>query len=125
MTAPNLPVLVYDGDCGFCTSSAHWVERRLPVASGVAVEPWQVLDLQALGLTPAEVADAAWWVALGGVRHRGHRAIAAALRAIGGPWGVAGRVIDVPPVSWIAAAVYRVVARYRYRLPGGTPACKL
>jgi hypothetical protein len=104
---------------------ARWVEANLPEGSGVAVEPWQRLDLRALGLTPTDVADHAWWLAPGGVRRRGHRAIAAALRAIGGRWGVVGRLLDLPPVSWLAAVVYVLVARNRHHLRrfGVTPAC--
>jgi hypothetical protein len=29
----------------------------------------------------------------------------------------------LPPVSWLAAGVYSLVAANRMRLPGGTPAC--
>lgn len=124
MRAPDLPLLVYDGDCGFCTASVAWLRRRLPAGSELTVAPWQDLDLRAVGLLPTEVLEAAWWVGPGGDRRRGARAAAAALRAAGGAWGVAGRVLDVPPVSWLAAAVYRLVARYRYRLPGATDACR-
>ena len=104
---------------------ARWVEHRVPASSGVQVEPWQLLDLRALDLSPTDVASAAWWVAPGGDRRRGHRAIAAALRAIGGPWGLVGRLMTVPPVSWLAAGVYTVVARNRHHLRrfGSTPAC--
>jgi predicted DCC family thiol-disulfide oxidoreductase YuxK len=115
-------MLVFDGGCGFCTASARWVEHRLPSGS---VEPWQLIDLRAVGLSPTDVADYAWWVDPDGSRRRGHRAIAASLRAIGGGWGVVGRVLAVPPVSWLAAGVYHVVAANRHRLHrfGTTPAC--
>jgi predicted DCC family thiol-disulfide oxidoreductase YuxK len=33
--------------------------------------------------------------------------------------------MNVPGVRQIAGFVYRLVAKYRHRLPGGTPACKL
>ncbi|MGH9170291.1 MAG: hypothetical protein ACRD0Z_05400, partial [Acidimicrobiales bacterium] len=36
-----------------------------------------------------------------------------------------GRALSVPPLRWLAAAVYPVVARVRHRLPGGTPACRV
>lgn len=125
MEAPNLPLLEYDGDCGFCTRTARWVERRLPPGSGVTVAPWQALDLRAYGLTPPDVAKAAWWIDADGTRRRGHRAIAAALRAIGGPWRAVGAVIDVPPVSWLARLVYALVARFRDRMPGSTDSCRV
>jgi predicted DCC family thiol-disulfide oxidoreductase YuxK len=125
VAAPNLPVLVFDGGCGFCTRSANWIERRLPASAGASVQPWQRLDLHALDLSAKDVARYAWWVEAGHIRRRGHHAIAAALRAVGGAWGVVGRVIDIPPVSWLAAGAYRLVASNRHRLRrfGTTPAC--
>lgn len=50
-------------------------------------------------------------------------AIAAMLGAVGPPWRIAGRALLLPGVSRLAAAGYRLVARNRHRLPGGTPAC--
>ena len=36
-----------------------------------------------------------------------------------------GWLIATPPWSWLAAAGYDFVARFRHRLPGGTPACEM
>jgi predicted DCC family thiol-disulfide oxidoreductase YuxK len=117
------PVLIYDGDCGFCTTSAAWIETR--VRSGVAVEPWQRLDLDQLGLSEAEVTSAAYWIESTGRRLRGHRAVGRALEEAGPPYSIAGWLIGHRPLSWAAWAVYALVARYRYRLPGSTEACRL
>lgn len=113
--------IVYDGDCGFCTSCAQWLEAR----SDADVAPWQRLDLDALGLSGDDVATAAWWVGEDGERRRGERAIAQALRTCGPGWSALGSVIDAPPVRPFAAVGYQLVARFRHRLPGGTPACRL
>lgn len=115
-------MLVYDGDCGFCTRVAGWAADRLP--DGTVVAPSRDLDLPALGLTRADVERSAWWLD-GDRRASGHRAIGRALTAIGGPWRPIGRLLVVPPVSWLAAGVYRLVARYRHRMPGGTAACRV
>ncbi len=125
MAAPNLPVLVFDGDCGICNRSATWVRQHLRPSSRVAVEPWQALDLDALGLSASDVADAAWFVDERGRRHRGHRAIAAVLRRIGGRWALLGRVLTVPGISWVAGVAYSWVARNRSRLPGASGACSI
>ena len=53
-------LLIFDGDCGFCTTSAGWIERRLP--DDVRVAPWQILDLEQYGLTESDVTSAAYWV---------------------------------------------------------------
>jgi predicted DCC family thiol-disulfide oxidoreductase YuxK len=47
------------------------------------------------------------------------------LGSAGFGWRIAGRVLLLPGVSWIAARAYRSIARNRHRLPGGTPACQL
>ena len=119
--------LIYDGGCGFCTASAHWVSRRWTGADPPRAVPWQHLSAEhvaRLQLTPDDFARSAWWVD-GDRVEGGFRAIALALVAIHGPWAVVGRILLVPPVSWIGPPAYRVVARHRHRLPGGTPACKV
>jgi predicted DCC family thiol-disulfide oxidoreductase YuxK len=118
--------LVFDGDCGFCTTSANWIERRWPQVDGPVAIPWQRLSpdvVMASALTAADFQRAAWWID-GATKEQGARAIARALVAAGGVWAVVGRILLVPPVSWMAPVGYRLIARYRYRLPGGTPACK-
>ena len=48
VTPREQPVLVYDGDCAFCTKCAHAVERIGPQAE---VVPWQFADLDVKGET--------------------------------------------------------------------------
>jgi predicted DCC family thiol-disulfide oxidoreductase YuxK len=114
------PVLVFDGDCAFCTNCAHALERIGPDAEIVA---WQLTDLDELGITAEQASDAVQWVEVDGTVRSGHEAIAAALSAAGPPWKLIGRAIQLPGISWAAARAYRLVANNRYRLPGGTPAC--
>ena len=122
---PSAPMLIYDGDCSFCTSSANWVAARWRGrAKAIA---WQTLaadELAALAFTPDDVRSAAWWIDDTGRRSRGHLAIAHALSAGTGWPAAVGRVLLVPPFRWIAAGVYPLIARWRHRLPGGTPACR-
>ncbi len=124
MTTSPVPILIYDGDCGFCTSVAVGISRRWRAPA--EARSWQSLGeggLAQLGLTPEAARQAAWWVDGEGRRFRGHRAVAKALLAARG-WrrGVGGAIL-IPPVSWAAAVGYRVVVRYRHRLPGSTTAC--
>ncbi len=120
MAARAQPVLVYDGDCAFCTSCVRLVEKIGPEAEIVA---WQSTDLAKLGLTPEQAAAALQWVARDGTVRSGHEAVAATLKSAGSGWRIAGRVILLPGISWLAAKLYRLVAANRRRLPGGTPAC--
>ena len=91
-------------------------------AKGFAVVPGQRLDLAEAGLSESDIKTAAWWVD-GVKRESGHKAIALALQAMGGIWAPLGKVVRAGgPVSALA---YRLIARYRHRLPGGSPACRL
>ncbi len=120
MAGRTQPVLVYDGDCAFCTSCARALERIGPDAEIVA---WQLTDLAGLGITEAQAIEAVQWVQVDGTASSGHEAIAAALSTAGWGWRVVGRVLLMPGISWLAAKAYRLVADNRQRLPGGTPAC--
>jgi predicted DCC family thiol-disulfide oxidoreductase YuxK len=123
----DVPWLVFDGDCGFCTSSATWVARRLHRRDGRNAElrPWQFTDLAALGTTAERAQQEVLWVTPEGEVRGGATAFAAWLRFAGGAYAVVGRAMDLPGVRSLAAAVYRLIARNRSRLPGGTPACAL
>ena len=119
------PLLIFDGDCGICSEAAAYAARRLH--HGERVLPWQSLGARGLsdvGLSREDASAAAWWVDGVGHLHRGHKAVGKALVAIGGWRRCAGAMALFPPTSWIAAGAYRVIARNRHRLPGGTPACR-
>lgn len=117
------PLLVFDGDCGFCSGSVGVLRDR--IGPDVDFEPWQRLDLAALGLTQEQVTRSVWLVEGAGAapRSSGAAAFARVLLRAARPWRVVGRLLLLPPVSWCAAAVYRVIAANRHRLPGSTPAC--
>lgn len=116
-------LLIFDGDCGFCTTSAGWIEKRLP--ADVRVAPWQILDLDDYDLTEHDVTTAAYWVDGDGRTHRGHLGIGRSLIAAGGLWGIAGRLIIAPPISWLARPVYALIAKNRHRMPGASDACRI
>ena len=117
------PVLVFDGDCGFCTTAADFARRWVARSGQYAVRPWQQLDLTRYGLTEADCVQAAQFVDAHGHAHEGHLAIAAALRHGSLPWPPLGAVLTAPGVRQAAARIYAWVADHRYAMPGGTPAC--
>ena len=116
-------VLVYDGDCAFCTRCVQWLEDHVHHRGDVAA--WQLTDLAGLGVSQAEAEHSVLWVEPSGRVSLGAAAVARLLVSAGGVWGLAGRLMLVPPVSVVAAGVYRLVAVNRGRLPGGTAACAL
>ncbi|HET6666127.1 MAG TPA: DUF393 domain-containing protein, partial [Intrasporangium sp.] len=121
----RLPLLIFDGDCAFCTSSVEFLRRWVDRTGRYAIEPWQRVDLSAYGLTEADCIDAAQFVDANGAVHPGHRAIAEALRQGAPGWRPVGRLLTVPGIDGVARRVYGWVAGHRHQLPGGTPACAL
>ena len=126
-TVRTVPWVVFDGDCGFCTTSAQWVAERLdrPGRRTAHLVPWQGTDLDALGTTADRAQREVLWVAPDGTVAGGAQAFASWLRFAGQPYATLGRVMAWPLVRQLAAVVYRLVANNRQRLPGGTPACAL
>lgn len=113
-------MLVFDGDCGFCTSAVRVIERR--VRPRCDVTPWQRADLAALGVSAERAQHEVLWVTPVGRVYGGAQAVARLLLSAGGAWSVAGAVLTLPPARWAALGVYRLVADNRHRL-GGTAAC--
>lgn len=115
--------LIFDGDCGFCTSVTNLIVRYS--TAKVVATPWQYTDLSKYSLTEKQAADQVYLV-VGNENFGGHEALAKILllqknRLV----RFFGKVLMSRYVRWIAKPGYRLVARYRHRLPGGTPACKL
>ncbi len=117
------PLLVYDGDCGFCSSSAEAAQRYLQ-------PPVEVVAYQNSRITGATLERAKEEVVL--LHPDGERvwggADAAAVLLLASPhrWAwPAGWLLRLPGVHVVGAAVYRIVARNRHRIPGGTPTCQV
>lgn len=120
------PTLVFDGDCGMCSTSARFVERRLRQSPGdFDVAPSQQLDLATLGLTAEQCDEALQWVAADGGITSGHEAVASLLGASRWWARPAGRVMTAPGARILARVAYRWVADHRHIFPGGTPSCAL
>ena len=116
---------LFDGDCGFCTVSARWLQRH--VRPAVPIVPWQG--------EPAEVTDplrdqlARSVVLLDDAQRPSATAgLAVAILLTTSPhrWArVAGRVMRLPLLRPGVELVYRVIAANRYRLPGATTSCAI
>ena len=123
----DVPWLIFDGDCAFCTSSASWIGERLRRRGGANARlvPWQFTDVTELGTTTERARREVLWVTPEGEVSGGAAAVACWLRFRGGPYALAGRAMDAPAIRTLAAAVYRLIAQNRHRMPGGSPACAL
>ncbi|MFI9272635.1 thiol-disulfide oxidoreductase DCC family protein [Kitasatospora sp. NPDC052896] len=127
MSVPD-PVLVFDGDCAFCSSCVRWAEKYLRqtlASGGWTAEPFQFADLAALGVSAERAEHEVLWVTPTGAVYGGADAVSRLLMRTGGVFGWLGGLLALAPVRPLAAAGYRLVARNRHRLPGGTAACAL
>ena len=115
--------LIFDGDCGFCTTSANFiVKESKPEVTSI---PYQWAELQEFGLS-REQAEKKVYVNVDGKNYSGHKAVAKLLRMQPNYLlRVIGGLALVPPFTWAGAGIYWLTAKYRHKLPGGTPACKL
>jgi predicted DCC family thiol-disulfide oxidoreductase YuxK len=121
----DVPWLIFDGDCAFCTSSATWIGDRLRTPGGPnpRLVPWQFTDLAELGTTVERASREVLWVTPDGEVYGGAAAFARWLRFRGWPYALAGRLMDAPGLRTLAAAAYCLIAHNRHRMPGGSPAC--
>jgi predicted DCC family thiol-disulfide oxidoreductase YuxK len=116
------PVVLFDGDCGFCNASVMWLIRRdrrvllrfAPLMSGAAKDL-----LAARGITSAESLGDTMVL----IDHRGvHTRSTAALRIgqqLGQPWRTLAAIgLTLPRV--LRDSIYRLIARHRTRLAGSS-----
>ena len=123
MESSKTAVLIFDGDCGFCTTTANRIHKES--STPIEVRPWQWTELAEFALTEAEASAKVQMFADGKV-YAGHAAFAKILRLQKQWWfQLLGAFLVIPPFSWGARVGYYYVAKYRHKLPGGTPACAL
>ena len=115
--------LIWDGDCAFCARCVGFIERRVKTEAKIVAH--QKADLLQLGLTTEQCNAALQWVFRDSTIRSGSRAVAALLRSSNFGWTILGVAIDLPVVRLISSAIYKVIAKNRQHLPGGTAACAL
>jgi predicted DCC family thiol-disulfide oxidoreductase YuxK len=116
-------IVIYDGDCAFCSSAARFAQRR--IAKELNFAAYQLTELAPYGLTAAECAQSLKFVDQNGKIHSAQNAIAEILISSGKLWYGFGKFLKLPGINFLAALGYKFVAANRHRLPGGTPTCKM
>ena len=125
------PILLYDGSCGLCAHSVQFVLGHEHASHDLRFATLQgEHGRRALSSDPKLAGvDSVIWLEPGTDGRPARvlvrsEAVLAVMRHLGGPWkllAAVGRV--VPRVS--RDALYRIVARYRYRVFGRDQACLL
>lgn len=120
-------VLIYDGDCKFCQLSLEFGIRHLKTFPQYVA--FQKIDPSKFGLTLEQVKTQIWLAneVPGPKKPRGgHLAGGEILLMQNNPlYKMLGWFIKTPPTSFLADVIYRLVAKNRHRLPGGSRECKL
>jgi predicted DCC family thiol-disulfide oxidoreductase YuxK len=122
-TDPCPLLVLYDADCGFCTTSSRAMTNRWFRADAEA-RSFQSVTLDDFGLTVDKCAEKLHVV--DGTRvFTGGQAVALVLRRSRLPWPLVGLLMTLPGVRVLTEWVYGLVARNRHRLPGGSAACEM
>jgi predicted DCC family thiol-disulfide oxidoreductase YuxK len=106
-------ILITDGDCEFCQRTAGKLKNVVP--NGWTNVPTNELT-ETFGLTPAQLAKSVWLIEFVGtqtIKYSGAKAVGKVLRMRKGFWSLIGWLPFIPPMSWIAAGLYRLVANNR------------
>ena len=123
MSKSETAVLIFDGDCGFCTTTANYIKANSSVE--LEIQPWQWVELSDYGLTNEQASSKVQMV-VNAKTFGGHKAFAKLLRIQKQWWfKILGVLLVTPPFSWGGRLGYYYIAKYRHKLPGGTPACAL
>jgi predicted DCC family thiol-disulfide oxidoreductase YuxK len=115
--------LIWDGDCAFCARSVQFIQRRMRTSANIVEH--QKADLKVLGLTTEQCNQALQWVNSEGQISSGSRAVSKLLKTANGAWPALGVFIDLPIIRLVSSAIYKLIAKNRQHLPGGTAACAL
>ena len=106
-------ILITDGNCAFC-------QRTAKKLAGIVPTGWRNVPSTELtssyGLTQEQLEHSVWLIENPDSepkRYSGAKAVGKVLRIRGGLWGGLGWLTFIPPTSWIAAGMYRVVANNR------------
>jgi predicted DCC family thiol-disulfide oxidoreductase YuxK len=122
--APDGPIILYDGDCGFCARSVRWIlahERGPEIRFAPLQGPTAARLRRRYPRIPAEIASVVY-VADGRV-HLRSQAMLHAARHLRRPWRWGHALRWMPGV--VLDLGYRVIAAVRYRIWGHADACQL
>lgn len=106
-------LVIYDGDCGLCQRLVAWVSEKI-------AEDFKFIDSESIkpedyGLNRKDFEKYVWLIQFDQKKIKGAFAIAEILKGMGFWWMILGSIISIPPFSFVAGAVYSLVAKNRKR----------
>lgn len=120
---PTTPLFLFDADCGICQTGTDRIRRT--IAPPVEIVGYQSVDLDALGVSGADVEEGPVLVRTDGTHVVGPAAMAELLAASRAPYRQAGRAMQLPGIRRVLGAVGPVMYRNKHRLPGAGDSCRV
>lgn len=119
------PLLIYDGDCGFCQETASRVQKFS--RNQIKIDPWQGIPsiLAEAGLTEEDAMSKVWFLPTDGrPAQGGAAAVNASLHYI---WWARPLALlyKLPGIHQLEDCLYQWVANNRYRMPYSTAQCAM
>jgi predicted DCC family thiol-disulfide oxidoreductase YuxK len=121
---PAGPVMLYDGDCGFCARSVQWIldhERDHDIRFAPLQGPTAARLRQSYPRIPDAI-DSVVFVAEGRAHVRS-KALLHAAKHLRAPWRWGYAIRWVPGIAFDLG--YRLIAAMRYRIWGHADACRM
>jgi len=115
-------IVIYDGDCAFCSSAARFAQAK--VAKNLKYQAYQLSDLVSLNLTEAECQRALQMI-IDDKKFSAEKAVIELLRYGNLFYRSLAMILSLPILRLLTRIGYRLIAKYRHRLPGGTPTCRM
>lgn len=117
------PLWLYDGDCGLCEVGSARIRRV--VDPPVDMAAYQSVDLDALGVNPADVLEGPVLCRPDGTYVVGPEAMGTMLRMSPAPFSVVGRTMLAPGVRHGLRRIGPRMYRARHRVPGAAGSCEV
>ena len=121
---PDGPIVLYDGDCGFCAKSVRWIlaHERDPAIRFAPLQGTTAARLRrSYPRIPEEIASVVY--VADGRAHLRSKAMLHAARHLRAPWRWGHALRWLP--GFVFDVGYRVIAAIRYRIWGHADACQL
>lgn len=117
-------LIIYDGDCGFCTKSLKTLGNALGSKAPKAL-PYQVLEISRFGITAIEARKEMKYIDIHGKIWGGAAAFRRVFYDSKGSWRLVAYFMALPLIKQLSVLTYRLIAGNRHNMPGASSSCSL
>jgi len=119
-TMPAMPVIFYDGDCGFCNGSVRFVldHEQKPATLFAPIQGETAARILKESPLPADIGKRTMILFENGKFLLRAQAVLRTMELMGGGWAKLSKILRIIPRP-LSNGAYRIVARMRQILPAG------